>query len=132
MKIILDTLFEMSDIISVHLPLNSETRGIINRNVISKMKESAIFINVARGAVSDEAALANAVRCGKIGGLGVDVYSVEPFPADHPFSSICDYDNVCLTPHMAWGAFEARERCVLEVCKNIKAFYSNERRCRID
>ena len=96
------------------------------------MKSTAILINVARGAVTDEQALASAIVDGRIGGLGVDVYSVEPFPKDHPFYPIRNHPRVCFTPHMAWGAKEARERCLFEVAQNIKAFVRGERRNRVD
>jgi glycerate dehydrogenase len=89
-------------------------------------------VNVARGAVTDEAALAAAILEGRLGGLGVDVYSVEPFPDSHPFYAIRQLPNVCLTPHMAWGAREARERCLNEVAQNIRAFAAGERRNRVD
>ncbi len=128
----LDELCRTSDIISVHLPLTCETRGIINKDIISQMKKSAIFINVARGAVTDEQALADAILNNEIGGLGIDVYSIEPFPNNHPFCSLLDNPRVCLTPHMAWGAFESRKRCLEEIILNIKAFYGNEIRNRLD
>lgn len=128
----LETLCRRSDILSVHLPLTPETRGIIGAREIAMMKPSAIFINVARGAVTDEAALADAILKNRLGGLGVDVYSTEPFSVEHPFFAIRARDNVCLTPHMAWGAKEARERCLSEIAKNITTFIRGERRNRVD
>ncbi|MBQ8357665.1 MAG: hydroxyacid dehydrogenase [Clostridia bacterium] len=128
----LPTLCRIADIISVHLPLSPETRGIIGEKEIAMMKRDAIFINVARGAVTDEAALAAAVAEGRLGGIGVDVFSVEPFPPTHPFYAIRHMENVCLTPHMAWGAKEARERCLSEVAANIAAFLAGERRNRVE
>ena len=118
----LDTLCRESDILSVHLPLNDGTRGLFSRERIALMKPDALFINTARGAVADEQALADALRAGRIGGLGVDVYSAEPFPEEHPFFAIREDDRVCMTPHMAWGACEARERCIREIVMNIRAF----------
>lgn len=128
----LEELCRRSDIISVHLPLTPETRGIIGAREIALMKPDTILINVARGAVTDEAALTDAILSGRLGGLGVDVYSAEPLPAEHPFTMLRGLDNVCLTPHMAWGAYEARARCLAEVAENIAAFVSGERRCRVD
>lgn len=128
----LDTLLRQSDVVSVHLPLNDETRGIISRDKIALMKKDAILVNVARGAVTDEAALAEAIEAEKIGGLGVDVYSAEPLPADHPYHRIMDRENVIFTPHCAWGAQEARNRCVREVAENINAFARGEVRNRVD
>ncbi len=127
----LDTLCECADIISLHVPLTEETRSMINRERIAKMKKGAVLINVARGAVADEAALAEAVESGHLGGLGIDVYSAEPFPAEHPFTRLLGRENVCLTPHMAWGAYESRNRCVAEIGKNIAAFFAGETRNRI-
>ena len=128
----IDTLVAQSDIISVHIPLSGETRGLISRERVAKMKPGVIFVNTARGAVTDEAALCEAVKQGKIGGLGIDVYSVEPFGTDSPFYAIKDLDNVHLTPHMAWGAIEARERCFNEMLLNMQAFLNGEKRNRID
>jgi len=127
----IDTLCKESDIISVHTPLNDGTRGLISRERIAMMKNDAIFINVARGAVVDEAALTDAILNKKIGGIGVDVYSKEPFPTDHPYASIAGRDNVIFTPHMAWGSYEARVRCCDEIALNIEAFLAGERRNRV-
>ena len=126
-----DELCARCDIISLHVPLSDETRGMISADRIASMKDGVILVNVARGAVTDEEALTKAVESGKIGGLGVDVYSVEPFGKDHPFTRILDRDNVCLTPHMAWGSAEARNRVVAEMAKNAAAFYAGETRNRI-
>ena len=125
-----DTLCRECDIISLHVPLSDSTRGMISRERIEAMKPGAIVINVARGAVADEQALADAARRGKIY-LGVDVYSREPFGEDHPFYAIRTLDNVCLTPHMAWGSAESRARCVREMAENTRAFFAGEIRNRI-
>ena len=89
------------------------------------------MINVARGAVCDEEAVAEAVESGKLGFFGCDVYSSEPMSENHPFNRIKNFDNVCLTPHMAWGAYESRVRCMNEIHKNIESFYNGETRNRI-
>ncbi len=128
----ISTLCRESDIITIHSPLNDETRGLINSEKIALMKDGVILVNEARGAVTDEKAVADAVKSGKIGAFGTDVYSVEPFGEDHPFAEIMHLDNVCLTPHMAWGAYESRKRCLDEVILNIKSFVSGEKRNRID
>ncbi len=127
----IDTLCKISDIISVHTPLSEQTRELINRERIELMKETAIVVNVARGAVVDETALCNAVKNKKIGGIGVDVYSVEPMEETSPYAEVMHMDNVCLTPHMAWGAYEARVRCLNEIKLNIEAFLRGEKRCRV-
>lgn len=127
-----DTVCRECDIISIHTPLNDGTRALINAERIASMKDGVILINVARGAVTDERAIADAVKSGKIGGFGCDVYSSEPFGMDHPFFEIKDYDNVILTPHMAWGSYEARVRLCNEVKKNITSYFGGEIRNRID
>ncbi len=122
----IDTICKECDVISLHIPLSDETRNLINKERIALMKESAIVINTARGAVADEKALVEAIKSGKIGALGVDVYSVEPFPEDHPYTEILDFDNVCFTPHMAWGSYEARNRCIRKISENITSFFRGE------
>ncbi len=128
----LERLCAESDIISIHLPLSESTRNIIDEKHISLMKKNAILINLSRGATTDERAIAEAIKEGRIGGFATDVYSEEPFGSEHPFNEIMQKDNVLFTPHMAWGAYEARERCLFEIIKNIEAFQKGERRNRID
>lgn len=127
-----DEIMENADIISIHTPLNEGTKGLVSADRIAKMKKNAILINVARGAVCDEKALADAVKNDRIGGIGVDVYSVEPFGTEHPFYEIMDNKKVLLTPHNAWGAYEARERLLSDIVENIRAFKKGEKRCRVD
>ena len=124
------TLCRESDILTAHVPLTEETRGILSRERIFSMKKGAILVNTARGAVADEAALADALEQGVLGGLGVDVYAREPFPAEHPYTRLLGHPDLILTPHMAWGAVEARERCIEETAENIRAFLRGERRNR--
>ncbi len=127
----IDTLCRESDIISLHVPLNEKTRGLISKSRIDSMKKGAIIINTARGAVCDEQALTDAIISGHLGGIGIDVYSQEPFDANHPFNKILGRDNVCLTPHMAWGAYESRNRCIEIVAQNIAMFFKNTPQNRI-
>ena len=98
----LQTLLRESDIISLHTPLNAESRCMIGAGQIAMMDKKPIVINVARGAVWDEAEIAAAVTDGRIAGMGCDVFSTEPFSVEHPFFAIKDAPNVCMTPHMAW------------------------------
>ncbi len=128
----LDTLMKESDIVTVHIPLSEKTRGIISKERIACMKPTAVLVNTARGAVTDEAALCEAIKAGKLAGLGTDVYSQEPFGKDSPYYEMKEYDNVCLTPHMAWGTIEARERCFGEMIKNMQAFFDGEIRNRVE
>ena len=106
----IDTLCRYANIITIHTPLTDETYELINKKRLSLMKRDAILVNVARGAVVDEKAIATAIKEEKIGAFGCDVYSKEPFPATHPFYEIKDRENVLLTPHMAWGDYESRVR----------------------
>ncbi len=128
----IDALCKRSDIISVHTPLNDGTRSLIGEKQISLMKKDAILINVARGAVLDEAAVAKAVLEGKISGFGCDVYSVEPFPPSHPYNEILALPNVCMTPHIAWGGYETRMRLLSEMAENISSFLSGNIRNRVE
>lgn len=127
-----DTVCQKSDILSLHVPLNEQTRSLLDVEHIAMLKKDAVVINVARGAVADEGALADAVLAQHIGGLGVDVYSKEPFDADHPFHKIKHLPNVLLTPHMAWGGYETRVRLLGEIKENIISFFDGKNRCRVD
>lgn len=128
----LPTLCRQSDIISLHVPLNDQTRGMIGEKELAMMEKHPVLINVARGLVTDEAAVAAAVERGQLSALGVDVYSTEPFGTSHPFYRLLGRPNVCLTPHMAWGAVDSRNRCIAEVAENIAAFCRGQRRNRVD
>ena len=128
----LETLCKEADIITIHTPLSESTKGLIDEKMLSLMKKSVILVNTARGAVTDEEAICKAIENKEIGAFGTDVYSQEPFDKTHPFSKIMGYKNVCLTPHMAWGSFESRARCIEEIAKNIESFKNGGTRNRID
>ena len=128
----LDELCRRSDVISVHCPLTDDTRGMINKERISLMKDGVVLVNEARGAVLNEKDVADAVLSGKIGGFGCDVYSKEPFDQTHPYNKIMALDNVILTPHAAWGSYESRKRCTEIIAQNITAFYDNKFLNRVD
>lgn len=128
----IDTLCRESDIITIHCPLTDLTREMINKERIGLMKPSVVIVNAARGAVVNEKDISEAVISGRIGGFGCDVYSTEPFGKDHPYNEIKSLPNVLLTPHAAWGAYEARERCLNIIIDNIKAFFSGEILNRVD
>lgn len=127
----LEELLSTSDVISLHVPLSSETDCMIGERELSMMRDGVILVNAARGRVTDEAAVARAIKSGKVGFFGCDVYSEEPFSSEHPFYEIKEMKNVCLTPHMAWGAYESRQRCLAEIGENIRAFFSGEVRNRV-
>ncbi len=128
----IETLCRESDIISIHCPLNEESSGMINEARLSLMKQNVILVNEARGAVLDEEAVARAVEEGRISGFGCDVYSVEPFTEDHPYNRIKHMNNVLLTPHAAWGSYEARERCINVIAENIESFINGKNLNRVD
>lgn len=128
----IDTLCRESDIITIHCPLNESSKHIINEERLALMKPGVVIVNEARGAVIDEEAVANALISGRIAAFGSDVYSTEPFEKKHPFTKIMELDNVCLTPHSAWGAIEARERCLSVICNNIESFLNGNVRNRVD
>lgn len=121
-----------SDVITLHTPLNDKTRALIDEAAISLMKPTVILVNEARGAVTDEAAVARALLEGRIGAFGCDVYSAEPFKKDHPFHALLGNERVLLTPHMAWGSYEARARCLATVVDNLRVFYGGGRQNRVD
>jgi len=104
----LDKLIRESDIISLHVPLNDETRMLIDERKISMMKRSAILINTSRGLVIDSKAVARALLEGRLAGLGADVLEVEPpYPVDHP---LLNSPNTVITPHVAYATYEALEK----------------------
>jgi len=119
MYVDLDTLLRQSDVVSLHCPLFPETSGIISRENIAKMKDGAILINTARGALIDEQAVADALISGKLRGAAVDVTTVEPIRKDNPLLTA---PNCIITPHMAWTPIEARHRLLNTVRDNIRYF----------
>ncbi len=127
-----DTLCRESDIITLHCPLNDGTRGIINKERITLMKDSVILVNEARGAVLNEGDVAEAIETGRIAAFGCDVYSSEPFGEEHPYQRIKELKNVLLTPHCAWGSYEARTLCIKIISENIAAFVNGEIKNRVD
>ena len=116
----LDEVMALSDIVTLHTPNNAETKGLISREMIGKMKPSAIFINTARGPIVDSQALADALNAGKIRAAGIDVFEMEPpIPKDHP---LVNAKNVLLAPHVAFATKEAMERRAEIVFENLYAW----------
>ena len=114
-----DTLFAKSDYISLHCPLTPETEQAVNARTLSLMKPTAVLINTARGGVTDEMAVADALNAGKLRGAGIDVLCEEPMRENHPYLTA---KNCYVTPHVAWGSIEARERLIDLVAQNLRAF----------
>ena len=123
-----DELLRRSDVISIHCPLSDRTRNLFSGDVFDKMKDTAILINVARGAVVSEQDLAEALLNNKIKAAGLDVLNPEPMAKDSPLLQIQDSGKLIVTPHLAWASTEARRRCLEEVKKNVQAFQRGEMR----
>ena len=119
----LDELLENSDYITLHCPLNEQTKHMINKDTIAKMKSSAIIINTGRGALINEADLCEALAAQRIAGAGLDVQEVEPPAEDSPLYTL---DNVIITPHMGWKGLETRQRLVGIIRDNVQAFFKGE------
>lgn len=119
----LETLWQQSDIISLHCPLCDNTQHIICEKSISQMKHSAIIINTGRGPLIDEQALANALNNNRIAAAGIDVLSTEPPMANNPLLTA---KNCHITPHIAWATFEARTRLMNIAAQNLMAFINNK------
>jgi len=120
-----------ADIVSLHAPLTAATRELIDAHALALMQPHALLINTARGGLVNEAALAQALAAGRLGGAGLDVLSREPPPADHPLLD-SRLANCIITPHIAWAAREARQRAIEKIAANITAWSTGERRNRID
>jgi glycerate dehydrogenase len=116
-----EEVLQRSDVVSLHVPLNEETRNMIGRDELSRLKPSAILINCARGGVVDEAALAAALREGRLGGAGVDVLSTEPPGEDNPLLDP-SVPNLIVTPHVAWAGRRAQQALADQLIDNIEAF----------
>ena len=127
----LDALLPALDVLSLHCPLTDATRGLVSRERLARMKPDAVLINTARGALVDTRALAEALRSGRLGGAGIDVLEREPPPPDHPLLDP-SIPNLIVTPHVAWAARDARQRCLDELALNVQAFLSGGRRNRVD
>ena len=122
------TLLTECDIISVHAPLNKKTMHLIGKKELKMMKKSAYIVNVGRGAVIDEKALAEAIDEGIIGGAALDVFTTEPPEATSPIMNVKNKERIVYTPHTAWSSVEARERCISMTADNIDTFIKGESR----
>ena len=119
----LDELLENSDYISLHCPLNDQTKHLINKETIGKMKPNAVIVNTGRGPLINERDLCEALAAKRIAGAGLDVQEVEPPAEDSPLYTL---DNVIITPHMGWKGLETRQRLVGIIRDNVQAFFKGE------
>ena len=119
----LDELLENSDYISLHCPLNDQTKHLINKKTIGKMKPNAVIVNTGRGLLINERDLCEALAAKRIAGAGLDVQEVEPPAEDSPLYTL---DNVIITPHMGWKGLETRQRLVGIIRDNVQAFFKGE------
>ncbi len=124
----LPTLLKESDVVSIHAPLTEATIDLIGEAELEMMKQDAILLNLGRGPIINQAALADALLAEKIGGAGLDVLTVEPMLADNPLLKVKDSTRLIITPHIAWATVEARNRCAREVYLNLKSYLSGETR----
>ena len=122
-KTTLEGLLGVSDILTLHCPLNDDTREMINAETIKRMKHGAILINTGRGPLGNEYDVACALKSGQLGGYGADVMCQEPPAADNP---LFDAPNAFITPHVAWATLEARGRLMKTAVENIKAFANGD------
>jgi glycerate dehydrogenase len=123
----------LADVVSLHCPLTPATEGLVNARFLDALKPSAILINTGRGALVNEAELTAALAAGRLGGVGLDVLTEEPPPAEHPLLAPTApwAARLVVTPHIGWGTVEARRRLAAEVTENVAAFARGERRNRV-
>ena len=112
--------------------MTDATRHSVNAQILAKAAKKPILVNAARGAVVEEEAVTAAVETGFLSGFATDVYAEEPMRADSPFMRLKEKNNVIFTPHMAWGAYEARVRLLEEICRNVESFLAGGTRSRVD
>ena len=119
----LDEVFRQADVVSLHCPLTSENKGLVNEHRLTMMKKGAFLINTSRGPLIDEQALARALNDGRIAGAGLDVLTTEPPEKDSPLISA---KNCFITPHISWATHAARERLLTVAVQNVVAFLAGE------
>jgi lactate dehydrogenase-like 2-hydroxyacid dehydrogenase len=119
-RVDLEELLQTSDVISIHSPLNENTRNLINYNTLRLMKKTAILVNTGRGGIVNEADLVRALNEDCIAAAGLDVLETEPIKADNVLLSVKNPDKLLITPHIAWATRESRTELIAGVCRNIE------------
>lgn len=130
-RVSLEKLLEESDVVSIHAPLNENTKGLINAQTIKQMKQSAYLLNLGRGGIVVEEDLIEALNQNQIAGAALDVLVKEPMDENHPISKLKVPNKLLITPHIAWASIEARGTLVAEIIRNIEAYKQGESRNRI-
>lgn len=121
-RVDLDTLLKISDVVSVHAPLDENTKDLMNEDAFAKMKKSAIFLNLGRGPIVVEQDLYEALETGEIAAAGLDVLCEEPMSETNPLEKIKDSKKLIITPHIAWASVEARNRLMQIIAGQIREF----------
>lgn len=129
-RVPLPALLREADVLTLHCPLTPATRGLIGAAQLAAMKPDAVIVNTARGALIDVAALADALRAGRLGGAAIDVLAEEPPVGGSPLFA-ADLPNLIVTPHVAWAARESRQRALGEMAANVRDFLAGGRRGRV-
>ena len=127
-SILIEDSLKLADFVSVHLPLNEETKNFINGKSLQEMKDSCVIVNTARGGIINEQDLYQALKDKKLRAAGLDVYEQEPPPSDHP---LFDLSNVLLTPHNAALTLECRMRMAVEVCETVSFYLKNKEKLNL-
>lgn len=122
-RVSFDEILAQSDILSVHAPLDENTKGLFDKEAFAKMKPSSIFINVGRGPIVVEQDLADALNAGQIAAAGLDVLAVEPMAENNPLRYVKDSEKLIITPHIAWASIEARTRLMGIISNQIKEYF---------
>ena len=121
----LDDLLKSSDVVSIHAPLNAQTRNLITYDKMKLMRPCAILLNLGRGGIINEKDLARALNENLIGAAGIDVMEQEPINADNPMLKLFDKEKILITPHMAWASKESRELLLEKIARNIEVYLKN-------
>lgn len=123
----LDELLGSADVVSIHCPLNDRTRNLLNESKLKLMKPTAYLLNMGRGGIVDEAALARIIDENRIAGAALDVLTSEPIAADSPLLKVHHKEKLYITPHIAWASIEARRLLITRTAENIKSYFGSYR-----
>ncbi|MBN1054575.1 D-2-hydroxyacid dehydrogenase [Clostridium botulinum] len=131
-RVSFEELLEKADVISIHAPLNENTKNLMNYEAFKKMKKDSILINMGRGPIVVDEDLAKAIDENLIGGAGLDVFEIEPIPESNPLLSIKNKEKLVLSPHIAWASEEARNRLFNDLLENIRVYNKGEMKNRVE